>query len=50
MGELMTTQAEDALRKKFPAVKSVKVDIVWEPPWNARMMSADAKKQLGTGK
>ena len=31
-------------------VKNVTVQIVWEPPWNPDMMSADAKKTLGWGK
>lgn len=28
-------------------VKSAKVEIVWEPPWNPEMMSEAAKLQLG---
>jgi len=30
-----------------PGVKSVKVDVVWEPPWDKSMMSEAAKLQLG---
>jgi FeS assembly SUF system protein len=30
-----------------PGVTSVKVEIVWDPPWNKDMMSEAAKLQLG---
>ncbi|GAB6283456.1 MAG: hypothetical protein STSR0008_22240 [Ignavibacterium sp.] len=33
--------------KSIPEIKSVKVDIVWEPPWNYDMMSEAAKLELG---
>lgn len=29
------------------SVKSAKVDIVWEPPWDKEMMSEEAKFELG---
>jgi FeS assembly SUF system protein len=31
----------------IPGVKNVKVDVVWEPPWDKSMMSEAAKLQLG---
>ena len=31
----------------IPEVKSAKVDIVWNPPWNKEMMSEVAKVELG---
>ena len=31
----------------LPGVQSVKVDVVWEPPWNKDMMSEAARLQLG---
>ncbi len=30
-----------------PGVRSVKVELVWDPPWNPGMMSDAAKLQLG---
>ena len=39
--------AERVLRKRFAELRSVSVEIVWEPPWSPAMMSAEAKKQLG---
>ena len=31
----------------IPEIKNVTVDIVWDPPWNPRMMSENGKKVLG---
>jgi FeS assembly SUF system protein len=31
----------------LPGVKSVKVEVVWDPPWDKGMMSEAAKLQLG---
>jgi FeS assembly SUF system protein len=31
----------------IPGVKNVKVDVVWDPPWDKNMMSEAAKLQLG---
>jgi metal-sulfur cluster biosynthetic enzyme len=39
-------QAEDAIRQST-GVTEVKVEIVFDPPWNVEMMSAEAKKKLG---
>ncbi len=41
--------ARDIERKlsKFPDVDSVKVEIVFDPPWNSGMMSEAARLQLG---
>lgn len=33
--------------KTLPDAKDVKVELVWEPPWNPNMMSAAAKLELG---
>jgi metal-sulfur cluster biosynthetic enzyme len=29
------------------SVKDVNVEVVWDPPWEPKMMSAEAKKMLG---
>ncbi len=39
--------AEGVLRRRFADLRSVSVEIVWDPPWSPAMMSAEAKKQLG---
>lgn len=46
-GETLRAQAEAAIRQTVPGVKSVTVDLVWEPAWRPAMMSDAAKEQLG---
>ncbi len=33
--------------RAVPGVAQVKVDLVWDPPWNREMMSEAARLQLG---
>lgn len=47
MGEHITEQAQRVVRIKYPALKSVEVELVWEPPWDPSMMSEAANKLLG---
>ncbi len=47
LGGLIRDQAKNALRKRFPGARSVTVELVWSPPWNADMMSDEAKRKLG---
>ena len=39
-------EVEDRIRV-LPSVTDVKVEVVWDPPWNKEMMSEAAKLQLG---
>jgi FeS assembly SUF system protein len=39
-------EVEDRIRM-LPSVTDVKVEVVWDPPWNKDMMSEAAKLQLG---
>ena len=41
--------ADDAKQRilALPEVESAEVDIVWDPPWNPRMISEEGKKVLG---
>jgi FeS assembly SUF system protein len=43
---MIPKQVERAVQR-VPGVKSVQVDLVWEPPWDRSMMSDAAKLQLG---
>lgn len=43
---ILPGEVEDKVRL-LPAVKDVKVEVVWDPPWNKDMMSEAAKLQLG---
>ncbi len=44
---VLTAAAESALRQAAPPGTDVRVEIVWDPPWNPAMMSPAAKQQLG---
>jgi FeS assembly SUF system protein len=37
----------EAKVRSVPGVKSTKVEVVWDPPWNPNMMSEAAKLELG---
>jgi metal-sulfur cluster biosynthetic enzyme len=39
--------AEEAIRSHLPEVAAVTIEIVWDPPWNPKMMSQAARRQLG---
>jgi FeS assembly SUF system protein len=43
---ILPGEVEDKIRV-LPEVKDVKVEVVWDPPWNKDMMSEAAKLQLG---
>ena len=47
LGESIAAEAEAIVRQSVPGVTSVTVDLVWEPPWQPSMMSADARAELG---
>lgn len=46
MGEALKREAEAKI-KQLPGVKSVNVELVWEPVWDQSRMSEAAKLQLG---
>lgn len=47
VGAVIQAQAHSAV-KKLPWAKEVKVDLVWSPRWDPRLMaSEDAKMELG---
>ena len=47
LGESLAEDARTAIREHVSTVKSVAVDLVWEPPWQPSMMSDAARAQLG---
>jgi metal-sulfur cluster biosynthetic enzyme len=47
LGESIAAEAERVVAKCVPDVRSVTVDLVWEPAWQPSMMSDAAKAQLG---
>jgi metal-sulfur cluster biosynthetic enzyme len=46
MSQTITRDIEKAVLN-VPRVKTVTVDLVWDPPWNPRMMSLEGQKKLG---
>jgi probable FeS assembly SUF system protein SufT len=48
MGGAIAADAEDKIRQ-IPGVRSAVVEIVWDPPWNPRMISDEGRKKLGLG-
>lgn len=43
----LQAEAEAAIRRAFPEAGAVRVQIVWDPPWDASMMSDRARRELG---
>jgi metal-sulfur cluster biosynthetic enzyme len=43
----MADEAAAVIRRRVPGVKSVSVQLVWEPAWQPSMMSAAAREQMG---
>jgi len=46
VAESLPVEVQDRVRA-LPGVASVKVDIVWDPPWGPEMMSEAARLELG---
>ena len=47
MEELLTSLAHSAILAELSDVRTVEIELVWDPPWQPEMMSEDAKRQLG---
>jgi len=50
LGDYLKDLVRSAVRSRAPDVQDVAVALVWEPRWNADMMSEDARRQLGAGR
>ncbi len=48
LANMLTMQAEKAVRK-LEGITDVKIELTWDPPWNPKMMSDEAKRKLGWG-
>ena len=46
VAESLPIEVEDRVGT-LPGVQSVKVNIVWDPPWSQEMMSEEARLELG---
>jgi metal-sulfur cluster biosynthetic enzyme len=47
VGPMLVEQAQDAIRTVVSSSCIVAVELVWDPPWNAAMMSERAKQHFG---
>ncbi|MFA7350849.1 MAG: metal-sulfur cluster assembly factor [Methylotenera sp.] len=47
MGEMLLDDIDATLTRLLPSELKFNINLVWEPPWNPDMMSAEAKLRLG---
>jgi metal-sulfur cluster biosynthetic enzyme len=47
LGESIIEESKVAIQRHVPGIRSISVDLVWEPPWRPSMMSETARKRLG---
>ena len=46
MSATICKNAEERI-KELPGVTAARAELVWDPPWNQSMISAEGKKKLG---
>ena len=44
---VITRNMDQVLRKTFPDLGEMTIELVWDPAWSPELMSDTAKKQLG---
>lgn len=49
LGDYLKELVDSTVKGSIAEVNEVEIRLVWEPPWNADMMSADAQQQLYGG-
>jgi metal-sulfur cluster biosynthetic enzyme len=47
VGPMLVDEAKEAIRDALPEAAEVEVELVWEPPWHAGLMSERAKQHFG---
>lgn len=47
LGPYLSGQVRDALRRHIPGADDVRVEVVWEPPWNPDFIKDAGRRQLG---
>jgi metal-sulfur cluster biosynthetic enzyme len=47
MGAYLVSEAEATIRRLVPEVRSVAVELVWDPPWEPSRIAVAARRQLG---
>jgi metal-sulfur cluster biosynthetic enzyme len=46
-GQVIVDQANEVLHRRFGEAASIRVNLVWEPPWTLDRISETAREQLG---
>jgi len=46
IGEMMVMQAKAALRRRFGDVETIRVHLIWDPPWSPDLMTDDGRRAL----
>ena len=47
LGEMLLDEVRAVLQREFPQAAEISVELVWDPPWSAELMSPTARAQLG---
>ena len=47
LGEMLLDEVRAVLQRDFPQAAEISVELVWDPPWSAELMSPAARAQLG---
>jgi metal-sulfur cluster biosynthetic enzyme len=47
LGDYLSDSVKNALSARFPELKEVEVELVWEPPWTPEKMSEEARNFFG---
>lgn len=47
MGEMIVEDVESVLHESLPENVQIEVSLVWEPPWNPKLMSEEARRHYG---
>lgn len=45
--DLLVQVAKESLHARFAEAASIRVDLVWTPPWSLERLSEEARRQLG---
>jgi len=49
LGDYLKDLVDSTVKWRVPEVQEIEIVLVWDPPWNADMMSAEARRQLDGG-
>jgi metal-sulfur cluster biosynthetic enzyme len=49
MGDYLKDLVDFTVKSRIPEIDAIEIDLVFEPPWSAEMMSAEGRQQLDGG-